>query len=605
MGWLNEDVGPSRRGIRDMRACHHHDVVIVGAGLAGLSLARHLLLVSDKKILLLDKRPEIPPARQKVGESTVQVGAYYYSRVLDLEEYLLQKHYMKYNLRFYWKTAGLHNDCFEDYCQAYIRNFSNIACYQLDRNKFEGELLRLNSQSPNFCFCAPVVDLNVVISDNGPHSVTFQSDGREVCAEADWVVDSSGRRKFLARDMGLTRQNPIRHGASFLWVEGLVNIDKLTALSPKDLRLKKQRSATGHLPAWLATNHFMGEGFWFWVIPLQGKTSLGVVYDNRIFPWERVSTAEKLIEWACREFPLFSRDLPFRKILDHSMLRDFSYDCGHVISERRWALSGEAGRFTDPLYSPGRDLIALHNTLIADAILTRDRSQLADKCRMYEQLMLSHYEGTIPTFAVSYDALGDQEAFVLKYTWELSVYFAFYVFPFINDLFTDRRFITLFLNRFARLGSVNRNLQSFISDYFQWKKSLSRAPKEPSFQELTQIGPLRTAEQAFYSVNVSVDEARRVLDLQLANLRQLARFIVAHVTSVVLGDERILTSEAFVESIHLEDLRFDPDAMQEKWKECADSRALYEWSFDPFVLNEFRRRVCVPAIEPLAPQVVE
>ena len=74
--------------------------------------------------------------------------------------------------------------------------------------------------------------------------------------------------------------------------------------------MRKERAATGHLPIWLATNHFMGEGFWFWVIPLQGKTSLGLVYDNTIFPRERVATPQKLIEWVCQEFPLFARDLP-------------------------------------------------------------------------------------------------------------------------------------------------------------------------------------------------------------------------------------------------------------------------------------------------------
>jgi flavin-dependent dehydrogenase len=535
----------------------------------------------------------------------VQVGAYYYSKVLDLEEYLLREHYMKYNLRFYWKAAGRRNDCFEDYSQAYIRHFSNIACYQLDRNKFEGELLRLNCQSPKFVFRAPATDLNVSISDRGPHSVTFRSDNREALVEADWVVDTSGRRKFLARDKKLGRRNAIRHGASFLWVEGLVNIDKLTDLSPKALRLKEQRSVTGHLPVWLATNHFMGEGFWFWVIPLQGKTSLGLVYDNTIFPWERVGTAEKLIEWACQEFPLFSRDLPYRRILDHSMLRDFSYDCGQTISESRWALSGEAGRFTDPLYSPGSDLIALHNTLITDAILSNENCELSRKCRLYERVMRSFYGGTVPSFAVSYDALGDQEAFVLKYTWELSVYFAFYVFPFINDLFTDPRFIPVFLGRFSRLGSINKNVQSFISGYFQWKKPRREALTEPRFQELTQIGPLCTAERAFYCVNVSVDEARRVLDLQLANLQELARFIVAHIASAVLGDERILTSEAFVERIHLEDLRFDPDGMQEQWDECADSCNLYEWSFDPFVLSQFRLQAAAPLLETAAVQVPE
>src|SRR5688500_7246403 len=111
-----------------------YDIVIVGAGLAGLSLVRQLLLVSDKKILLVDKRAEIPPARQKVGEATVQVSGYYFSKVLDLEEHLLREHFMKYNLRFFYKTAGRENRCYEDYCQSYIRTLSNIATYQLDRN---------------------------------------------------------------------------------------------------------------------------------------------------------------------------------------------------------------------------------------------------------------------------------------------------------------------------------------------------------------------------------------------------------------------------------------------------------------------------------------
>ena len=126
------------------------NVVIIGAGLAGLTLARQLLISNDKRILLLEKRSELPSRRQKVGESLVQVGGYYFSRVLDLEEYLLRNHYMKYNLRFYWKSEGRENRNFEDYGQSYIRTFSNIACYQLDRNEIERELLLLNQQSDRF-----------------------------------------------------------------------------------------------------------------------------------------------------------------------------------------------------------------------------------------------------------------------------------------------------------------------------------------------------------------------------------------------------------------------------------------------------------------------
>lgn len=567
----------------------HYDVVIIGAGIAGLSLARQLLLNSDKKILLVDKREVIPPARQKVGESCVQVSGYYFSKVLDLEEHLLREHFLKYNLRFYWKTAGRENRSFEDYSQSFIRTISNIPTYQLNRNKIEGELLRLNLEDRNFTFCNSITDLSVTLSDEGLHQASFKSGSRSVTVEADWIVDTSGRGKFLARKMSLCQQNPIRHGTAFLWVEGLVNFEKLTDLSPREQRLNKDRSVTGHLPFWLATNHFCGEGFWFWVIPLQGITSLGLVYDNTIFDRDRVSTPQKLIDWVCREFPLFARDLPYRKILDHSAIKDFSYDCAQTISASRWALSGEAGRFTDPLYSPGGDLISLYNTMITDAILTESRSELQLKVRLYEQLMEAVYEAYVPTYAVSYDALGDQEAFTLKYTWELAVYFAYYVFPFINDLFTNPQFIPVFLSRFAHLGPINRNLQEFISAYYCWKRDTREPLKgRARFNDFTELTPLRKAESTFYRVGVSVEEARAILDEQLDNLKELALYTVTHICSVVLEDESILSNRAFIEEIELNNLRFDVDEMQSRYERCANSTNSYVWNLNPHALRQFR-----------------
>jgi flavin-dependent dehydrogenase len=574
----------------------HFDVMIIGAGLAGLSLARQLLLNSDKRILLVDKRSQIPSPHQKVGEATVQMSAYYFSKVLDLEEHLLLEHFMKYNLRFYWKTAGRENRNFEDYSQAYIRNLSNIASFQLDRNKLEAEMLRLNLECPNFTFRKSVTDLDVSLSDAGPHSLCFKTDGVAVSLECDWIVDTSGRGKFLARKEDLLKQSPIRHGASFFWVEGLVNIEKLTDRSPQQIRLKKERGATGHLPVWLATNHFCGEGFWFWVIPLQGKTSLGLVYDNTTFPRERISSLPKLIDWICEEFPLFARDLPYRKILDHSSLKDFSYDCKQTISPSRWAIAGEAGRFTDPLYSPGGDLIALHNTLITDAILTNDASELRTKAQLYEHLMKSCYGAYVPSYAVSYDVLGDQEAMTLKYTWELTVYFAFYVFPFINDLFTNKTFIPLYFSKFAHLGLVNSNLQAFIKAYYHWKKFASQRASAPVFNDFAELGPLRSAESTFYRVGVSVEEAGNILDAQVRNLLELARFIVAHVCSVILHDEQVLINRPFVESINPYDVAFDFDKLGARYAQFVDSTDEFQWSFDPFVLRRFRTGSGVTAV---------
>ena len=589
-----------------MKPSTAYDVVIIGAGLAGLTLARQLLLNTDKRILLLDKRTQVPTPRQKVGESTVQVGAYYYSKVLDLEEYLLHDQLMKYNLRFYWKTPGRDNSRFEDYGHSYIRTFSNIACYQLDRNTFEAELLRCNCSDPRLTFHAGATALDVSLAGDGPHDVRYVSGGARHTATTRWVVDTSGRGKYLARRLGLTKTNPIRHGASILWVDGVVNIDKLTDRFPKEVRLKRERASIGHLPFWLSTNHFMGEGLWFWVIPLRGKTSLGLVYDNALVRRERVNSADKLLRWACEEFPLFARDFPTRKVLDYNALKDFSYDCGQTISAERWALAGEAGRFTDPLYSPGSDLIAVYNTLITDAILTDDPDDLAFKCRLYERLMRAFYQGTVPSYAASYDALGDQEAFTLKYVWELCVYFPFYVFPFINDLFTQRRFIFLFLDRFSRLGPINAQLQQFLSGFYQWKKSHLVPASGPLFNDFTELASLRTAESAFYEVGASADEAGRVLDRHLENLFEFARFIVAHVSSVVLGDRHLLTNASFIDRIDLEDVRFDPERMRADYAAAAGDATTHQWSFDPYVLDRFRTPVpdkslvhasCLPQVE--------
>jgi hypothetical protein len=196
--------------------------------------------------------------------------------------------------------------------------------------------------------------------------------------------------------------------------------------------------------------------------------------------------------------------------------------------------------------------------------------------------MKSCYGAYVPSFAVSYDVLGDQEAMTLKYTWELTIYFAFYVFPFINDLFTEQKFIPIYLSKFSHLGLVNSKLQGFIKDYYHWRKLAQTPARSPTFNDFMELGPLRNAESTFYCVGVSVAEAADILDAQARNLLELARFIVAHVCSVVLCDEQVLTNRAFVESINPYDVSFDLDA------ECAESGEAYQWSFDPFVLRRFR-----------------
>jgi flavin-dependent dehydrogenase len=572
-----------------MRIAKHYDIVIAGGGLAGLTLARQLLRETDKTVLLLDRRATVPSPHQKYGEATVQLSGYYFAKVLDLEEELLLTQLPKYNLRFYWKTEGRDNRDFEDYSHAYIRKISNIPTYQLDRNTFEAVVFELNSRDPRFTFAGGVVPDGVRFGKDGArHSVRLRAGERYGRVSCDWFVDTTGRGRFLARRLELRRPNAIRHGAYYMWCDGHLNIERLTDQPWNAVRTKADRQALGHYPFWLATNHFCEEGLWFWVIPLRHKTSLGLVFEHGCVDPGEVNSQAKLTDWVCRHFPAFARDLPQRKILHFSGLADFSHGCAQTISAERWALAGEAGRFLDPLYSPGSDFIALHNTMIVDAVKTTDRTELEGKCRRAEQMVRALYEAFVPTYATSYVTLGDPETYSLKYTWELAVYFGFYVFPFINDFFTDARFAPGFLKRFSRLGRLNHALQQLFADFYRWRVRTCEPLRDRVFFDFMTFPALVAAETTFYKVGVSIEESRAVLDEQLGHLEVFARWIAAYLVSRAIDQPAALDDRAFVESLDVEHLEFDPPALAARYRAVAGTAGAYSWPFDPHLYDGFR-----------------
>ena len=123
----------------------------------------------------------------------------------------------------------------------------------------------------------------------------------------------------------------------------------------------------------------------------------------------------------------------------------------------------------------------------------------------------------------------------------------------------------LLLGKLSRLGRINSNLHSFLSAYYQWKKTERQPVREQLYHDFTAMEALRRAETTFYKVGVSAEEANQILDEQMANLKELARFIVAHVCSAVLSDERVLTDRSFIESVDLRSVRFDPEEMRERY----------------------------------------
>lgn len=165
---------------------------------------------------------------------------------------------------------------------------------------------------------------------------------------------------------------------------------------------------------------------------------------------------------------------------------------------------------------------------------------------------------------VSYDLLGDQECFAMKYGWELTIYFAFYVFPFINQVITNPGFVVPYLDLFARLGVLNHNLQAFITAYYHWKKAQPTLFQEPKFFDFTSFESLRKSEELFYQVGLSASEAIVFLKQSIANIEKFARFIAVYIYSVVLENDALLTDKQLWGAINVTNLRFDPAAMRQE-----------------------------------------
>jgi flavin-dependent dehydrogenase len=119
-----------------------HDVVICGGGLAGLTLARQLKIeLPALSVVVIDRlaRP-LPEAAHKVGEATSELAAHYFGNVLQLENHLTQRHYLKMVLRFFLGDA---RGRFEHRPEIGPSLYPPLPTWQLDRGRLENDLRQL------------------------------------------------------------------------------------------------------------------------------------------------------------------------------------------------------------------------------------------------------------------------------------------------------------------------------------------------------------------------------------------------------------------------------------------------------------------------------
>ena len=358
------------RSATDVDGVPDYDLIICGGGIAGLSLARQLALRGDDiSVLVLDllARP-LPEAAFKVGESTIETGAYYYHGILQLYDYLEAEHLEKLGLRYFYGSDGE----FAERPEYGVRRFLPAKSYQLDRGTLEQHLRGLVVEAGcDLREGARVKDIDL----GSPHGVTWtEADGTPRRARGRWVVDAMGRRRYLAHKLKLDRG--WRGPCSSAWwrVRGKVSVNDFVPAANTRWhdRIEGDR--------WQSTTHMMGRGYWVWLIPVApDNTSVGIVTAEAIHPLASYGlNYEQALDWLRRHEPLVAAALEGRELMDFLKLKRYSHTATQAFSVDRWACTGVSAFFADPYYSVGSNMIGFANGFICRMMEMDRKGELSE-----------------------------------------------------------------------------------------------------------------------------------------------------------------------------------------------------------------------------------
>ncbi|TDT30091.1 NAD(P)/FAD-dependent oxidoreductase [Naumannella halotolerans] len=427
---------------------HEVDVLIIGGGIAGLTLSIQLLRERPTLNVAVIERQFHPVAEaaHKVGESSVEMQAHYLRTVLGLQQHMDNEQLHKFGLRIFIEN-GDNTDIARRVEYGQITH-APLPAYQIDRGRLENHLAKHAEELGATVLTGEQVRQINLLPDQERHQVTVFGESHQIDFAPRWLIDASGRASVLKRKLNL--QRPVGHtmNASWLRIDAEIDVESWSQ-DPS----WKERVPSGLRR--LSTNHLMGHGYWVWLIPLSsGATSIGIVADPRIHPHATFNTLDKAISWLSQREPQCAEEIRdhIDQVLDFRVMANYAYGAQQVYSADRWCLTGEAGVSIDPLYSSGGDLMGISNGLITDLVLN-DLDGGQDRSIIHNQVYLLLSQIWLVAYEDLYPVMGNAQVMVAKVIWDTIIYWAVPGLLYFHD----------------RLKTLSEDLGSLESLYRTWE----------------------------------------------------------------------------------------------------------------------------------------
>ncbi|HVI47933.1 MAG TPA: hypothetical protein VM802_23905 [Chitinophaga sp.] len=446
----------------------NYDVIICGGGLAGQTLARQLKLNNPVLSILMIIKSEMPLAWNdfKVGESTVEISAFYFSEVLMLQDYFKNNHYKKFGFRYF---TGDSSQIPSARPEIGLSAYAPYDSFQIDRGVFESDLYFMNLLA-NVTVISGATIKSISLSDTGSlHTVTYQKEGDKSTCEvrSRWVVDASGRRSLIQRTLRLQEEPETSCCATWWRVKGRLDVDDLV---PRERENEDYFMRVANRSRFYSTTHLMNKGYWVWLIPLaSGHTSVGIVTANAIHPFESYNTCDKSMKWLSINEPALYQHMQQFEIVDFLKMKNYSYGSRQVFSADRWACTGEAGLFTDPYYSPGSNFIAFENSMITRMIMDdmNNEDDWGILVQEYNDFIINMNKWLTKSIQSSYTYFHLDIVIALSFIWDVAAGWSFICPRMFNSIYLNRETNTDLKETTLRFFSIAYNVEGFFNE---WKE---------------------------------------------------------------------------------------------------------------------------------------